>query len=89
MYQSQDGKGFTNKPAARAHDARTAHASKKSAPHMNPDGTANQAHNHEQTDEAMVCPACGAQFMASEGKPHAEGEASSEMHDAGMGEAGM
>lgn len=65
-FQSKDGKKFTNKPAARSHDAHV--ASRSTAPHdrhetREQDIIKEMAGMHGM---AVTCPQCGAKFNPDE-----------------------
>lgn len=65
-FQSKDGKKFTNKPAARSHDAHV--ASRSTVPHdrhetREQDIIKEMAGMHGM---AVTCPQCGAQFNPDE-----------------------
>ena len=67
MFNSDDGRGFTNRPAMKAHNARlAAKKSKPEAHHPGPHGesTASHADSMPVTHDSplMTCPECGAQF---------------------------
>lgn len=59
-YPASDGKGFTNKPMARAHDARMAQQ-KSASPHKN----ATSESDHLVESSSFSCPHCGGQIDTS------------------------
>lgn len=57
MFTSKSGKGFTNRPAAKAEDARHDAAQHSKTPSM-----VDKSAHSEPEHETVTCPSCGSSF---------------------------
>lgn len=66
-FKADDGREFTNRPAARAHSARVAAKKPKSTPVMsNPHGTPAESDSGHDVQHNIQCPHCGGDINADE-----------------------
>lgn len=56
-FKTKDGQAFTNKPAARSHEAHLGESRPRPTP---------ATHQEPDMDDLVTCPHCGAQFSPSE-----------------------